>query len=506
MFQRPSVRTMAFGLAFFVACGLLPADAKKVQKTEPGKKIVIVHTNDLHGNIEPDSKGRGGLTKIATLLNKIRKENPKRVLYIDAGDVAQGTPISNTFHGEPMYAALKAMGPVAGTLGNHEFDWGCGVMEDIVRKAGYPILVGNIYNAKTGKPFQNKPYRVVDVDGVKVGIVGLITEDIPSLVKKGNADKYRFEDPCVAARRIVPKMVKDGAEVIVAVTHIGVDVDKRLAAEVPDIDLIVGGHSHTKLAEPINIGGHTWIVQSDKYGRHVGVVEMLVSPTRGKILGFNSRLVQMDDKAGIEPDPVVTKIVNKYNEQVRPLMEQQVGKTDKDMKKAPEAGQFDSALGNVICDAMRAKTNADIAAYNNGGIRDDVLPGGVVTRGTIFKILPFDDQVVTLKMKGSAVQELMDQAARSKVGPLQTSGIECKLDKAAGKAVDVKVNGKALDPNADYIVATTEFLSGGGDDFKAMEKGTIEGRFDFTRDVFIDYLDDFEVLEAPATGRVVSAQ
>ena len=502
MFINRALHTLAFGAAvLIISSGALPVQAKPVPDDMEARKIVVVHTNDIHGNIA-ESKGRGGLTRIATLIKKLRAENPNAVIYLDAGDVAQGTPVSNTFQGEPTFAAIAAMKPAMGTIGNHEFDWGPEVMKEMTEKAGYPFVLANVYDAKTGKlPFE--PFRVVEVNGIKLGIIGLLAADTPTVVKKGNTGNYYFADPSATVRKYIPEMRAKGAQVLVALTHIGFDADKQLAANVPELDLIVGGHSHTQLDEPVNVGGSTWIVQTGKYGRNLGVEEMLVSPYNGKIIGFNSHLVAIDDKANIEDDPEVTAILKKYEEKIRPQMEVVVGSFDGELTKKCAPNEFDTTLGNVICDCLRESTGADVAVYNYGGIRLDSMSAGKVTVGNVFQLMPFDDQVCRMEIKGSAIQELLDQAAAAtKAGPMQTSGITCTIDKANKVAKDIKIGGKVLDPEKTYTLATTEFLTTGGDGFAALTKGTIVQRYDFARDIFVNYLKSKKNLAVPATGNV----
>ncbi|MBQ7569092.1 metallophosphatase, partial [bacterium] len=327
MFYTRVAHALALGTAVMaVSCSTLSADAKpngSVNDFQP-RKIIVVHTNDVHGNIAPDDKGRGGLIRVATIINKLRASNPKEVIYLDAGDVAQGTAVSNTFHGAPTFSSIASMKPALGTIGNHEFDWGVEAMKAMTKEAGYPFVLANVYDAKTGE-LLFEPYRIVSVNGVKLGIIGILDEATPKFVKKGNTDGLVFANPTETVRKYLPKMRADGAQLIVALTHNGFDNDKQLAANVPEIDLIVGGHSHTQLDEPVNVGGHTWIVQTGKYGRNVGVEELMISPFNYKIIGFNGRLIKVDKEASIEDDPGVSAILKKYGEQIRPEMEKVVG-------------------------------------------------------------------------------------------------------------------------------------------------------------------------------------
>ena len=504
-----AIRAMVMGMALFVVTagvGVDTAQAKRPAKENAdlgkGRKIVIVHTNDLHGNLEPDSKKRGGLTRIAALLQQIRKENPNKVIYIDAGDIAQGTPVSNLFHGEPMFKALNYMAPLVGTLGNHEYDWGMKVQGQMIDQLNYPILVANVVDGRGNNPY--KPYMITEVNGVKMGIIGLIAQDIPGLVKKGNTGDLKFLDPAQTCLKYIPKLYKEGAEMIVVVSHCGVDADKITAEKVPAIDLIVGGHSHTKVDPAINVGGHTWIVQSGHYGRFLGQIEMYVNPYNGKIYEFNSKLIPIDKDLNIEPDATVQEIANQYNDKVRPMMEKVVGSLSEDLTLKIADNHYDSTLGNAICDAVKTQAGADIAVYNWGGIRIESINAGDVKLDTIFRLLPFDDPVVLLKVKGQDVIDLFKQSVNmTETGPLQASGLELVVDKGSKEIKSLKINGKEVDPNAEYKVATTEFLSKGGDNYSALGKGEVLGTMGITRDVFVDYLKANKDMAAPKAGRMI---
>ena len=489
-----TIRAMVMGLTLsVVTLGTIGAvQAQDPQADlEQGRKLVIMHTNDLHGNIEADSKGRGGITRLATLIRQVRQENPNCVIYLDAGDDAQGTPVSNIFYGEPTFKAIKSMDPLAGAIGNHEYDWGLEIHHKMLKNAGYPILAANVLD-KSGKNVY-QPYLIKEINGIKVGVIGLTSVDIPSLVKKGYTGDLQFIDPAQACVKFLPEMYAKGAELIVAVSHCGVEADKALAETVPAIDLIVGGHSHTKVEPAINVGDHTWIVQAGHYGRYLGRIDLQVNPYNGKIFNFESKLIPVDKDLQVELDPTVVSIANEYNEKIRPIMEQEVGVLKGDLKLEKTDTVLDSSLGTAICEAIRHQSKADMAFYNWGGIRIEAVSGGKVKLDTLFRLLPFDDPVVVVEMKGKDVIELLNQAlAMTKVGPLQAAGVDMIADKNTKQVSSLKVQGKAIDPEATYRVATTEFLAKGGDSYTAFSKGQIVETAGITRDVFKDYLASFK--------------
>lgn len=508
MFSGAAIRAMLMGMTLSVATIAVSADAQAKNNPQDdlkeGRKVVILHTNDMHGNLEADSKGRGGVDRVASLVRSIKAENPHCVIFLEAGDVAQGTPVSNLFHGDPMFKAIKSMNPAAGTLGNHEFDWGLDVTDKMIKTANYPILAANIVH-KNGSKAPYRPYLVKKVNGVKIGIIGLVTPEVPHVVKKGNTGDYVFLDPAETCIKYIPKMYKDGAEVIVALSHCGVDADKELAAKVPAIDVIVGGHSHTRLEEAINVGDHTWIVQADHYARALGQIEMQINPYNGKVYDFKYKLINVDKSLDMGPDPEVSVIAKKYNDEIKPIMDKVVGSLKDELSKTPAEGNYDSSLGSAICDAVRVQSGADIGVYNWGGIRLESMPAGEMKLDAAYRLLPFDDPVVVLEMKGKDVEKLLNQSINMKeTGPLQVSGIKMTADDANKTVTSVEVNGKPLDPEATYTVATTEFLSKGGDAYSAFDNGKVTKTIGITRDVFIDYVKSFEGgMPAPEAGRMI---
>ena len=504
MFTGKLVPSLTLGAALWL---LSSASVCAQEETAPAatglepRKIVILHTNDVHGRVGPE-RGRGGLTRIATLVKQYRAANPNNVIYLDAGDVAQGTPVSSFSKGAAAFSAIAAMHPAAGTIGNHEFDWGVDQLLEMTVGACYPFVVANVLNPDTNKPIF-APYLVTEVDGIKVGIIGVISKETVDIVKRGNTGGLIFVDPATTVRNYLPAMREKGAQLIVALSHCGLEEDKQLAAAVPEIDFIVGGHTHDALEHAINIGGHTWIAQAGKYAQNLGVNELSVSPYNGKILGVESKLIPIGEKDTTIEDPEVLSILKKYEDKVKPIMAEVVGKLKGDFSKQTGEECADCPLGNAICEAMCKSTNSDVAFYNFGGIRLDKLKSGEVTRGDFFALMPFDDALRVLQVKGSVIKNVLDYAAAVKGhGPIQGSGFTCTLDKAKGEARDIVINGEPLDLEKTYRLATTEFLAGGGDGFGMLRGEEVVENGEFAREVMVEYLKGLKEWSVPATGNM----
>jgi len=484
--------------------------------------LFVLHTNDIHAHLVPfeDSKGAivGGAAARSALISRLRSPAEKTIL-LDAGDVFQGSPLYNFFRGVPDYRSMKLMRYDAGAFGNHELDDGPASWLKASAEASFPILSANVFvaggstwaaslplvpgslrksarwiggaRAEDGSPLRYlaTPYIVRDISGVKVAILGLTTKDIVSIVSRSRNTDVAVSDPIAIASILVPELRRK-ADFVIALTHLGVDQDKLLAARVPGIDLIVGGHSHTYLWQPVFIPngnrngyGGTAIVQAGRWGDRVGRLGLAIGP--GGIRGLTDALLPVVPAEG--EDRAVREMLQPFRDSIATLMDKPVFRT---AARVPSSGleEGDTPLGNFVADAILETARADIAIINSGGIRAP-LPEGVVTVGDIYTVLPFDNTIVTIPMKGWQVRELFDFIAGriGKRGFAQISGAQFVIRR--GRASDIRAGGRPLESNRVYRVATIDFLYEGGDGYTQFEKaGAAEGTGIFARDAAIDFL------------------
>lgn len=219
------------------------------------KSIVILHTNDTHSRIEPIPESdriagnKGGVVRRMNYIEQVRKEN-KNVLLFDAGDFLQGTPYFNLFKGEVETEAMNMMRYDAVTLGNHEFDYGLEALEKVVRRAKFPIISSN-YDF-SGTPLNNfiKPYLIFKKDGVKIGVIGINIQP-RGLIASGNYDGMKFLQPERVANELALKLkTTDRCDMVICLSHLGYTADKRLVEQTRNIDIVIGGHSHTNMKTP----------------------------------------------------------------------------------------------------------------------------------------------------------------------------------------------------------------------------------------------------------------
>ncbi len=383
----------------------------------------ILHTNDIHSALIPHSPAvdyhpekenpaLGGLARLATAVDEIRenkREEGEPVLLLDAGDFLGGAAFGwLALRG---YAAeltvMQEMGYDAVAIGNHEYDYGSHVLARYLLKAGYPeahrktlVLASNTKAAEDHLLAARDLHRNSGMfgleNGLTVGVFGLIGES--AVLTMVEDDEMQFLDPCEAARRAVDELKEQGADVIVAITHSGVDEDRELAREVPDIDVIVGGHCHTALYRPIMEGG-TIIVQAGYLGEYLGQLELAYNPNTGKVRVRNEEndrpfLVPIDNS--FAPHPEIDALVTDYTRILNTHIREMTGGEFDDVMTTVARSDFvlsnqpplsETPLGNFVTDAMRLVAQevtgkrVDIAGQANGIIRKSILPGAMEYSG-----------------------------------------------------------------------------------------------------------------------------
>jgi 2',3'-cyclic-nucleotide 2'-phosphodiesterase (5'-nucleotidase family) len=485
---------------FFLASQIFsPAAAETVDLT-------ILHINDFHGNLlpKPGKEGKpatGGMAYIAKMVREEREKNPEGTLLLSAGDMFQGTPISNLFRGKPVIETMNLMGFDAMTLGNHEFDWGMEALSDLRSAAAFPFLSANIVDEKGALLPGVKPYVVLQRKGLKLAVIGITTPETHYASKPGNLKGYRV----IAVEKVLPALIekvkKEGAGPVIVLSHLGLDEDKEMASRVGGIDLIVGGHSHTEVKTPVVVGS-TIIVQAGYYGQKLGVMKLSVDTETKKITRYSERRILQKVKAGPNDayDAAVAEIIRKYDDRIRGEFSRVVGETRVNLAKRP----FESNLGDLVCDAMREAAGADVAIQNNGGIRT-TIPKGKITLEQVYMLLPFDNNLMTMDLTGAQIIGLLEQNAKTE-GMLQVSGLKVVYDMTAAEGSRVKeltIGGKPADRSRTYRVTTNDFLAAGGDRFEIFRAGKNAVIGDNVRDALLDYLRKHSPVNPRTEGRIV---
>ncbi len=488
------------------------------------KKITVLYTNDLHSYLEPHivpwvSKTRkvGGFANIATLVKKEKSANPHTV-YFDAGDFFAGPYVSSLTKGEAVIDAMNYLGLDAVCVGNHEFDYGWENALQQFRRAKFPLLNGNIFLKGTDKLHWNKPYIIKNVNGIRLGIIGLhgkfaFYDTVSAEMIKG----VEVRDEEIYLRRYI-KELKNKTDLIVLIIHQGIpgtqsstgakdvprnhDRDVELAKRVSGIDIMVTGHPHSGLSEPLVSNG-TIIVSTDAYTIELGKIELTYDKKLDKITSYKNHLNYLYDDE-VEDDPEMLKVINKWKDKLKTITEEQVTTTTEPFTRS--YGE-ESVMGNMVADAMlNSHPEYDFAVTNSGGLRQDI-DAGIVTVGELISAFPFPNTIVKLEMKGSDMRAIFEHGAGLTNGILQVSkGVEFVYDESkpiGNRIAKCNIKGAPLDDNKTYKVLTSNFLADGGDGFLVFKKTlTYKNTGIEMLQAMIKYLKQFETYQPRIEGRV----
>ncbi|SHG99505.1 5'-nucleotidase C-terminal domain-containing protein [Tepidibacter thalassicus] len=474
--------------------------------------IDILQINDFHGSLKESGKNVGA-AKLVNAIKKAKESNPNTIV-LSAGDNFNGSAVSNLLYGEPVAKMMKEAGIMFSAVGNHEFDWGLDKIQKWEEISGIPFLAANIYDKNTNKPVTwADPYKIVDVDGIKVGIIGLTTQETAYKTKPQNVESLEFKNPAEIAKKIVPKVKEEGADIVLLLTHIGAFQDKQTKAiklEVPelanikDVDGIILGHSHQKVAGMVN---GIPVVQGYKYGRALGKISFTVDKDTKKIIKKESSLDLLYERKDLKDDEAVKKIVDEYTQKVGPILDEVIGKTvnelDHDRYKL-------STLGEWTTDVMKQLENADIAVTNGGGLRTSI-PAGDITVGKMYEVMPFDNVLSSFEMTGKQIKEIFEHGIENEeIGSVQFSGVKVEYIPGAKKGNKVVKmildNGEEVDLNKTYKVVTNDFMASGGDGYTVFKEAKALGETIAIRDALIEAVKKAKVLDYKKQDRLIAKE
>lgn len=453
-------------LAVFVGC-----PKKEPEPLVPPGHVTILHTNDLHGHYLPERADWlpgepeiGGFVRLEQELRALRLERGREnTLLLDGGDILTGTPLTalqeEGARGTPMLRFMEALGYDAWVVGNHEFDRGLENLKVLAGKSTFVTLSANLRD-KDGKAplLPNQSFsHVFTVNGVRVGVIGATTDALKSLVSP--ADWARMAPlPVAAAVAEEVRRLDPDTDLLVALTHVGLDADKKLAASVPGLDLIVGGHSHTPMKEAARVGD-TWIVQAGSYNRQLGVVELDVANDTIAAFRYELRDLTPDTAVG-EPDKSVAALAAHYKENIDTVYGEVLGRAP---AKLGKDYHHESPLGRWITDALRVAAKSDLAFYNGGGLRAEIQ-AGEVTRRQLFECFPFENPVYTFPVTGEQLVALLLRNAAADAAEsrayLSVSGAAWtwRLNAGAPELVAVSVGGQPVDLARTYTAAASSYV------------------------------------------------
>ena len=529
--------------------------------------VQLLAINDFHGALEPPSGGggrigsadSGGAEYLATHLARLKATNPNTIV-VSAGDNIGGTPLlSSLFHDEASIEALNVAGLQLSALGNHELDEGWWELYRIQKGGCHPVdgcqdgtpfsgasfryLAANV----TLDPHQADPqfvalagvqgtqprpllpaYEIREVDGVRIGFIGLILQAAPAVIVPASIRGLTFAPEADAANDAVRALREQGVRAIIVLMHQGgaqrgdvnaCDGVSRDLLELvdrfsDDIDVVVSGHSHQAYNCTI---GRKLVTSASSSGRVVTDIDLQVRRSDGEVVGKQARNIVVTRE--VPKEPAQSALIARYLPVAEKIGNRVVGTIVSSLVRQPsDAGEF--PLGSVVADAFLEAGKgpgggADLAFTNPGSIRADVVAreashsGSPVTYSELFSVLPFGNEVIVKSLTGDELMEVLEQqfgADRTRI--MQVSrGLAYAYDpsRPAGQRIDrasVRINGAPIDPARRYRVATNSFLWGAGDGLQALSRGADPVTVGVDVDVLADYVSRHSPLAAPTLDRI----
>lgn len=499
---------------FAVAAIVLSTALASAADTDP-QRLVIIHTNDTHSQIDPDSKGLGGIARRKVLIDSIRAVAPASIL-IDAGDAVQGSLFFTLFKGEVEDSLMNLLGYDIQILGNHEFDNGTEELASRWKRLRAKRLSTN-YDMAAVPALDSLfvPYAVRTYGNRRVGLIA-INLDPKGMIADNNARGIVFLDPVEAANATAWHLRhNEKADYVVAITHIGYsgkdrDNDLDLAAKTKNIDLIIGGHSHTAIDDsdpeaplhrvPNAAGDTVVIVQNGKGGVTLGEVDLFLAS--GDI---SAHLIPVDSRLDDRTDPAIENYLKPYRAGIDSLVSIRLTKTPRELShRSTEllnlASDFVAEEGSRL-----AGRKVDLAIMNKGGLRRG-LSKGYVTRGEIMELMPFDNRITVMEIKGSDLAEVFDIMARSGGNGISREA-RAVFDPSTNRCTLIEVGGEPIDPDRIYLLATIDYLAKGGDYMTPLTQGNVtatDSRIAY--DAFADYLSRFGHIRPDNTPRMAPSK
>lgn len=441
--------------------------------------VEVLSINDFHGTLTGDSKSPG-ITKLVGEVKKAKAENPATV-FVGAGDLFQGSAASNLLYGKPVAEALKEAGMAVSAIGNHEYDWGLDKLPTFAKDSNFEFVAANIYNKATGQPVQYaKPYKIVNAGSKKIAFIGITTPETAFKTKPANVADVEFKDP----KEVLPKYIKEareqGADIVIALTHLGASQDattKAITGEVADIaaieglDGIISGHTHTTVAGKI---GNVPVVQGYYNGRTIANLTFVFDKTTNKIVGSYATLNELSKKLDALTEDAATKsIYEKYLKQVEPILSEKIGQTTVNIDHNKDT-KAPTLMGEWVSEIMKQATKADISIQNGGGLRIG-LEKGDLTVGKMYELMPFDNTLYTGKLTGAQVKVAIENGINNdKISFGQVAGVYVVYDLSrpfGDRVVKMTLeNGQPLDMNKVYTVVSNDFMFDGGDNYTVLKE------------------------------------
>jgi 2',3'-cyclic-nucleotide 2'-phosphodiesterase (5'-nucleotidase family) len=403
------VRSSGICLQFAIALAMAPS-VSAAGTTVP---LTILHTADLHARLLPDDQDLGGFARLATGIQRERARS-KGALVLCAGDLVQGTPVSTLYEGRPIFELANLLSLDVFTLGNHDFDYGWQRIENFKSIAEFEVVTANVHGPD-GQPVADGRFAIRTVNGVRVGVIGAMTADLPGLIFSEQLLGCQVL-PVLESVRAQAAILREKTDLIVVLGHLNADEEQALLSEAPEIAVIVSGHTHAPQKPPREQSGRV-LVRAGAYGRELGRLDLEVAVGERRVASWKWTTIPIN--SDLAPSMEMQSRIAEWERKVAPVV---------DVRLASSTRRFDRAEVKALMErALREELNCDFGFANIGGVRD-VLPEGEILARHIWNIMPFHNKIVLGRFKGS-------QLPPSVVG------------------------GQAIEPDREYTLATSDYTA-----------------------------------------------
>ncbi|WP_455538443.1 5'-nucleotidase C-terminal domain-containing protein [Terrisporobacter sp.] len=452
------------------------------------KDIVIMHTNDIHSRVDDNL----GYTSVKGWKNHF-EQNGNEVLLLDAGDSLHGLPIANLSNGENIVKIMNEVGYDAMTAGNHDFNYGMKQLLNLTGKMDFDFLVSNI--SKDGKNAFTSS-NIYEKAGKKIGVVGLSTPETATKTNPANVEGYSFNNDKLSEilQSEVDLLEKQGVDYVIVLGHLGIDSESspymstEVISKIEGVDIFIDGHSHHTLEKGLTVkdktGKDVLLAQTGNYLQNIGKI---IIKENGEISASLINEKKLDEK--------IDSIINSQKEEIQPLLDEVVGKTNVflDGNRDPGVRTKETNLGNLVADALKFAARADVALTNGGGIRTSVDVGNI-TYGELNAVLPFGNVVTKIEVTGEQIVKALEHGTsavpNASGGFPQVSGITYEIHTylTENRVKNVKINGQEVDLNKTYTLSTNDFTAVGGDGYEMFKDAKKLGEYAALDEALINFI------------------
>ena len=439
-------------------------------------RLTFLHVNDIYQHAPRD--GRGGLAELGTLVERARAAAQGPVFFTLGGDLISPSLASSVTRGQHMIELFNALGLDVAVLGNHEFDFGPEVTAERIAESRFPWLGTNVLGAE-GRPFGGAVASVIrEAAGLRIGFLGVLTPDTAQLAR---ADGVTFTPPAAALRAGIAELHRQGADLIVALTHLDLDDDRRLARDMPGLALLLGGHDHDAISI---LEGGALLVKAGQDAHWLAVIEMDVETAAN---GRPARVVSLGwrfvPNVGTPPSPTIAPIIARIEGELDRTLGAPLATLVAPLDSRTSIVRTrEAAIGNLIADALRAHFSADVALINGGGLRGnrEYPVGHAFSRRDLLGEMPFGNTVMLVELTGAELLNVIEhglaEVEHASGRYPQVSGMTFTYDPTAPaneRVREVTVGGAPLDPSRRYRLATTDYLFNGGDGYTMLRQARV---------------------------------